>query len=47
MKFGEPTPDRTVTGDGYMVGGGHNGPPPGKIGLMSASKEEKLHRASS
>ena len=22
MKFGEPSPDRTVTADGYMVGGG-------------------------
>ena len=36
MKFGEPTPDRTVTADIYMVGGGHNGPPPGKIGLKRA-----------
>ena len=34
MKFGEPTPDRTVTADGYMVGGAIMAPPPGKIGLM-------------
>ena len=32
MKFGEPTPDRTVTADGYMVGGAIMAPP-GKIGL--------------
>ena len=34
MKFGEPTPDRTVTADGYMVGGAIMAPP-GKIGLRS------------
>ena len=33
MKFGEPTPDRTVTADGYMVGGAIMAPP-GKIGLI-------------
>ena len=33
MKFGEPTPDRTVTANGYMVGGAIMAPPPGKIGL--------------
>ena len=27
MKFGEPTPDRTVTADGYMVGGAIMAPP--------------------
>jgi len=32
MKFGEPTPDSTVTADGYMVGGIIMAPP-GKIGL--------------
>ena len=32
MKFGEPTLDRTVTSDGYMVGGVIMAPP-GKIGL--------------
>ena len=35
MKFGEPTPDLTVTADGYMVGGAIMPPPPGKIGLIS------------
>ena len=34
MKFGEPTPDRTVTADGYIVGGAIMPPPPGKIGLI-------------
>ena len=32
MKFGEPIPDRTVTANGYMVGGAIMAPP-GKIGL--------------
>ena len=33
MKFGEPTLDRMVTADGYMVGGAIMAPP-GKIGLI-------------
>ena len=33
MKFGEPTPDRTVAADGCTVGGAIMAPPPGKIGL--------------
>ena len=39
MKFGEPTPDRTVTADGCMVGGAIMAPP-GKIGLMNTAQQK-------